>query len=593
MICPKCGKWNRASYPVCFACGEPLTPGEKSGILRPKEAISEERPVVVVYDDYGEEKTLVDRKTRLAEEMRDLHVRKREGERRQEELRRRAAQRGYAPTGAGVTGASRRSSVFVQGESGREYTAPDQHVDYDGYMAEPNYAYATDELRAVSPLRRGGGTRGPGIPISGKKSRRARLFGLRRVMPLIAGLLILAGIGFAGWRYLYLPTLDKAQQGVDIPRIDVTASILDDMAAHTIRIPAPEGSQIYIKELRRTYIVTGGYAVFQVQDYIWYDGMEGEIPESMDVSITPYIRTSAGEQVQMDIISYRIDIPLSPLTLIKPDVTYIEASTPIYNIQFHVMQNSTVFINGEDYSSYVNTQDGYITYNAPIQPIGENRIHIAVRSQYYRENETELTIFRAVQDVPLDLASTLEDRSTKPKMTISATTRAGAAITILSPYYNLDDSRLASTGAFSFEAVFNRIGTNTVIIRADYPGSEPTIVEYDVYYLPDPDHYTPKAWALDEKFGYSNLLANLSTHVKNTQIYTFTGPVLRVVSSKPQLVIIDCADGRTASPLEVMVENQTKTQWEVGQRYRLYADASGSYGGIPRVTARYTYKPKN
>ena len=113
MICPKCGKWNRASYPVCFACGEPLTPAEKSGIIRPKEDISEERPVVVVYDDYGEEKTLVDQKTRLAEEMRDLHERKREGERRQEELRRRAAQRGYAPTGAGVTGASRRSSVFV------------------------------------------------------------------------------------------------------------------------------------------------------------------------------------------------------------------------------------------------------------------------------------------------------------------------------------------------------------------------------------------------------------------------------------------------------------------------------------------------
>ena len=82
MICPKCGKWNRASYPVCFACGEPLTPAEKSGIIRPKEDISEERPVVVVYDDYGEEKTLVDQKTRLAEEMRDLHVRKREGERR-------------------------------------------------------------------------------------------------------------------------------------------------------------------------------------------------------------------------------------------------------------------------------------------------------------------------------------------------------------------------------------------------------------------------------------------------------------------------------------------------------------------------------
>ena len=184
----------------------------------------------------------------------------------------------------------------------------------------------------------------------------------------------------------------------------------------------------------------------------------------------------------------------------------METATPIYNVQFHVMQHSSVFINGEDFSSYVNTQNGYISYNAPIQPIGENKIHIVVRSQYYRENEVTITIFRAVQDIPLDLASTLTDRSSNPPMTISATTRAGAQVTILSPYHNMDDSQLASTGAFKFDAVFNRIGTNTVIIRADYPGRTATTVEYDVYYLPDPDHYTPKAWALDEKYGYADLL---------------------------------------------------------------------------------------
>ena len=593
MICPKCGKWNRASYPVCFSCGEPLSPPVSAAPPRPKEHVSDDTPLVVIYDDFGEEQVLVDHKTRLAQEMRDLQERKREGERRQEELRRRAAQRGYAPTGTGVTAASRRSRMFGEGESPPQGPAdPDRHVDYDGYMTEPNYAYATDELRMSAPSRRGMG-RAPGIPIVPARSRGARLFGLRRALPWLIVLLVLGSLGFGAWRYLYLPSLAGLEETEEAPRVGVTASILDDMPVHIIRIPAPEGSQIYIKELRRSYTVVGGYATFQVQDYIWYDGMEGDIPESMDVDITPYIRTSVGEQVQMDIVSYTINIPLSPLTLIKPDVTYIEASTPIYNIQFHVMQNSVVYINGEDYSSYVNTQDGYISYNASIQPIGDNKVHISVLSQYYRENQTELTIYRAVQDVPLDLSTTLEDRSSKPEMTISATTRAGASIIILSPYHNLNDSNLASTGAFSFDAVFNRIGTNTVIIRADYPGREPTIVEYDVYYLPDPDHYTPKAWGLDEKFGYTNLLANLPTHVKNTQIYTFTGPVLRIVSTKPQLVIIDCADGRTATPLEVMVENQTKTQWEVGERYRLFADTTGSYGGIPRLTARYTYKPKD
>ena len=43
----------------------------------------------------------------------------------------------------------------------------------------------------------------------------------------------------------------------------------------------------------------------------------------------------------------------------------------------------------------------------------------------------------------------------------------------------------------------------------------------------------------------------------------------------------------------VMVENQTKTQWTLGERYRIYADAYGMYNSIPRLVARYTYTPKD
>ena len=175
-------------------------------------------------------------------------------------------------------------------------------------------------------------------------------------------------------------------------------------------------------------------------------------------------------------------------------------------------------------------------------------------------------------------------------MTIHATTRAGASITVLSPHKNLDVSQLGSTGVFSFEAVFSKIGMNTVEIWADFPDKNPTIVNYDVYYLPDPDVYTKKAWALDD-WGYPDLLANMTTRIQNTQIYTFTGPVKEIVSSKPQLVIFDAADGSGSERL-VMVENQTKTTWELGTRYRLYADAYGIYGNMPRLIARYTYKPR-
>ena len=89
----------------------------------------------------------------------------------------------------------------------------------------------------------------------------------------------------------------KEEQKEDTEEIkaEVIPSILNDMAAHTVRIPADEGAQIYIKELRKSYIAAGGYAEFTVADYIWYE-LESNIEnETMEVSLTPYIKTSAGE----------------------------------------------------------------------------------------------------------------------------------------------------------------------------------------------------------------------------------------------------------------------------------------------------------
>lgn len=599
MKCPSCGHWNRASFPRCFRCGAVL-PAQKPAPAPVEEPAVEktvrpDTPTVIRVDEFGVESVQTDKLDKLALEMLSLQERKRRGEIKQKQLRSLGAERGFAPSGASVAATPRRNRFFTDPQAMRkrqeELLADEPQVDYDGFTEQPSYySIAGDE-----PGYYQGGTNGSigSLSLPVKKRNRMGAFTRKRLLPYLAvALLLLAGI-YPLYRYVISPWLANRNQEVTVPQPIISASILDDMAAHTIAIPAPEGSQIYIKELRKSYIVAGGYATFQIADYFWYELIDNLAEPSMDVEITPYIRTASGEQKQMDVVRYTINIPLSPITLISPDVTRLEVSTPVYNIRFHVMQNSKVYINGEDYSSFVNTQNGFISYNADVQPVGDNLINISVRSQYYRENTVSINIYRAVQDIPLDLASTLTDRSSNPTMTISATTRAGAQVTILSPYHNMDDSQLASTGAFKFDAVFNRIGTNTVIIRADYPGRTATTVEYDVYYLPDPDHYTPKAWALDEKYGYADLLGNLPTRVRNTQIYVMTGPVLRVVSTKPQLVIIDCADGRTSTPLEVMVENQTKTQWQVGERYRLYADTSGSYGGIPRLTARYTYKPKD
>ena len=290
----------------------------------------------------------------------------------------------------------------------------------------------------------------------------------------------------------------------------------------------------------------------------------------------------------MDVITYTIEIPLSPLLLVTPDSTYLEVSTSPFNIRFKVEQNSTVFINGEDYSSYVNTQDGYISYNAQVMPIGNNNIEIVVNCQYYRQNRKVITLYRAPQDIPLELSATLGDTSANQFMTIRGTTLPGATLVIESDYQNLDTSEMASYGNFSFEAVFNKIGNNTIVITAAKDGLSATLKK-NIYYVPYASTYTPKAWPMNAE-GYLDYLNNTATRVARTQIYECIGTITEIRSNKPQLALMDT--GTAGSERLVLLENMSGETWEVGERYRVYADAYGVYDGKPRLVVRYTYAPR-
>ena len=54
-----------------------------------------------------------------------------------------------------------------------------------------------------------------------------------------------------------------------------------------------------------------------------------------------------------------------------------------------------------------------------------------------------------------------------------------------------------------------------------------------------------------------------------------------------QMAVMYCSDDGQSRP--VLLENQTKTTWKVGEYYRIYCDAFGTYNGMPWLIARYTY----
>ena len=248
------------------------------------------------------------------------------------------------------------------------------------------------------------------------------------------------------------------------------------MAAHTITIPGIDGQRITLKELRTSAIVTGGIATFDIPDHIWYDDYEDYLQETMSVTVSPYVVSDSGKQTALEQIHYDIDIPLSPIELLTPDTPYKVVSTALSNIVFNVREGSTVTINGEDYSDLVNTEGGRVSYNATVQPIGENVFQIVVRSQYCRENSMTVTLYREKQEIPLDLASDIATSASSSTMLVRATTLPGAIVKVLSPYSDLDITTMDTDGSFSFQAKFDKIGDNTIPAKPPLGWNIPSIM---------------------------------------------------------------------------------------------------------------------
>lgn len=630
MKCPNCGKWNQASLPHCIYCGMELPndaygPGgvpawqaEMAGKVKAKSYIR--------VDEDGETETTDDPRDTLAGEMAELKSRKLAGEEQQRKLRQEAARRGMAPSGRTVRTTSNRSTffsaydnpdttlrpvapelveesdvlpdarqvyppkyrttyasqkedeVYGYGNTRRivniQRPADDENI-YDGYHDTSAYlpAYANqDEYENTMRMR----SRGPS-----RKPRRHRGRRILRFLVIVGCLLLSAWliVRFA------LPMLEK--KDVDLREPTVVSTIRDDLAAHTVSIPGTDGQRITIRELRTSAIVTGGVATFDIADHIWYDNQEDYLQDTMTVTLTPYVTLDSGKQQPLEPIRYDIEIPLSPIELSKPDGLYKEVSTAMFNIMFYVRDGSSVTINGEDYSDLVDSETGEVSYNATVQPIGENYFDIVVRSQYCRENTMRITLYREKQEIPLDLASDIATTSSASNaaVTVSGTTLPGAVVKVLSPYYDLDITNTDIDGSFSFKAKLDTIGNNTIIITADYPGKATTRVEHVVYYVPNIDVYSRKAWDIQTQ--YTDLMDNLNVRKAKSQIYVCKGTITKIDTTKPQRAYMNI--GTEENPRLIYVENSSKTTWEEGQFYRLYADAYGMYDSVPWLIARYTY----
>ncbi|MBR2824637.1 MAG: hypothetical protein IKE24_13265 [Clostridia bacterium] len=595
MKCPECGQWNRASMPHCIRCRAPLNIDAASRTAWKEDLRDEGQAAAYIrVDEFGNTDSTPDARDVLAREMQDLKKRKQEGQEKKDIMlgnggpgeksagetrpRRASSWQEEAPEETGGTVRMRRiSPEGIAAEQEAEIRHRVRYMDSNGSFVEPR---SYDRVSDTPP-----GERHYSYAASLRKQMSSRARRRRNALTFLGALVLFVMLGTGGyytWRYF----TEQRGQVLSGPSASVTATMMDDLAAHTILIPGEDGQQIYIRELHASYLVSGGFATVQVADHTWYDNYEGTLEESMDVTVTPFLKTAAGKQTPLQPIHYTIYIPVSPVTLDSPESLRTEVATTMSTIQITVRPGSRVTVNGVDCSDTVSSETGVMSYNATVQPIGDNVFHIVVRSQYCRDTSLDVTLYRAPQEIPLDLAVGTYGTTYQKVIKVSATTMPGAYVEVHSPYSDLDITNLDSTGKFSFNAVFDHIGNNTISITASYPGRKTSLVEHTVYYVPPADEYTVKAWPLSAE-GYAELLSNTAVRASYGQVYVVTGVVQYSISTKPQMVVINTSEDGKSQP--VLVQNYSRTTWEVGKYYRLYADAYSTYNSMPWLNARYTY----
>lgn len=422
------------------------------------------------------------------------------------------------------------------------------------------------------------------------------------------GLALCALFGFAG---VFLAREFVIRQGMQVQednatRVEMAETTYDGHPAHTFTIYGKENATIYIKEMQTSYVISDGKVSFTVPDYMWYDTESSTFAtavetDTMDVTVTPYIRYSQeGDQYALSPVEFTIDVPLSPIRLLSPTTVRADVAVSIYEVRINVELGSTVIIDGTNVSTLIRAETGNVSKNVQVLPVGDNTISISVKSKYCRENKMEVTLYREPQEIPLELAATVitewnyepiteekynaatdEERAAMYIPSISGTTLPGATITVDFPHWNLEQD--FETGKFSFTPLFSQLGNNDVVIRASYDGKADSEITHTVYYMPNADIYTRKAWDLDSQ--YTDLINYIS--MRKGTIYVGTGTVTRIISTTPQMAVMDIGTGSIEKL--VMIENSSKTTWSVGTKYRIYGEAYGLYDTMPRLTVRYTY----
>lgn len=357
----------------------------------------------------------------------------------------------------------------------------------------------------------------------------------------------------------------------------------DGRIGRSIVFYGEDGDQIFLPELKKSLTICGGIARVSIADSDWFGNDVTEI-QSANVNLSPVLVEENGSRTQLPGISFSVDVPESPLTVISPEKKDLSVVTSRYLLELQVVPGSTVLVNGEDVTDTVD-RSGLLSKNVNVYPIGDNAYSVIVRTPKHHESRHDITIYREAFDINFELDTSVGNTSSNKTMSITGTVEVGANITVETEY--IEDSLQIdpATGKFSFIARLGDFGDNVIRFKATMEGKQDAIISMNVDYKPTLAEYSAMAWAMD----YSQLRRLYEQW--DGQVFKCEGPIIDVVYEDDASYLIMNV-GTDAEQNLLILENKTSIKEpSFGRSYTAYADVSGRrmYNALyyPALTARY------
>ena len=233
--------------------------------------------------------------------------------------------------------------------------------------------------------------------------------------------------------------------------------------------------------------------------------------EYVTVDLSASLFSTEGDETLLDVPSYSIPVPPSPLKIVYPTEPNIKVVYTQVLVKIKVAPGSRVLVDGTNLTDIVDS-DGYAQKYVNLNE-GKNEILVEVETYKHRKTEEIINVERPLLDVPIELTSPPSTHH-EDEVWIYGLVEEGAEIYV-------DTSRIAAKvnpkelvpatpengystdmREFEFKYALTDFGWNDIEIVATAADGRKSSLIHRVERIPDHRSYTRQAWPLLTNFDW-------------------------------------------------------------------------------------------